>query len=526
VTPLPWTRLQGVLLGLVVAVGLCLGWLGRSPEISTGGDEATYIQLSESLQGGHYRDEYVLGAPRHAHYPPGMPAWLLAVRALPGDGLDVPRAANLLLLGLSALLLADGLRRIGFAWAGVGSAAVFLWNPLLLEIGATLHSEGLYILLSLLATWASLRIGEKAGSAWPLVAGMAAAAGFLTRSVGLGLLAGVGVAALAARRWRFATGLAVAGGAIVAGWFLYLRSAIPQTVANTYVADVALVAQSGAGLVDRVANSLRVYLGQVLPDLLELPMAAGTIADNVAVLLVLATVGLWGWTVLCRRWTAAAATAVAGAVILMLWVWPVDRLVLPLLPWLAASLLVGASALGRRLPSPLSHGVPPGLALLLAGLALRAAIPQAAQAMRCEWPDQYAGPGCVAEEERAFVQAVRELNDVLPPGAVIASAKPSTAWYFARRMVVPLEILRSAPDLEPSPAAALHPSGLTHLLLTPFTTLERNTIAPILRGQCTQLEVMHHTALGALVLGARPPGAVDACAALADFQQRFPPHDN
>lgn len=525
-SPHPWTRLQGGLLGLVIAVGLCLGWLGRSAEISTGGDEATYIQLSESLRSGHYRDEYILGAPLHAHYPPGMPAWLLAVRSLPGDDLDVPRAANLLLLGLAALLLADGLRRIGYGWAGIGAAAVFLWNPLLLEIGATLHSEALYIVLSLLATWASLRSRDRPGPGWPAVAGAAAAAGFLTRSVGLGLLAGIGVAALAARRWRFASGLAVAGGAVVAGWFLYLRSAIPQTVANTYVADVALVAQSGAGLVDRVMNSLRVYLGQVLPDLLELPMASGTMVDNLATLLILGGLGLWGWVILWRRWAAGAATVAAGAGILMLWVWPVDRLMLPLLPWLAATLMIGAAAIGRRLPSPLSRGLPLAVALVLAGLALRAAVPQAVRAMQCEWPDQYAGPGCVAEEERAFVAAVRQLNEVLPPGAVISSAKPSTTWYFARRSVVPVEILRNSPRLEPSSSGVLHPSGFTHLLLTPFTTLERNLIAPILRDHCAQLGLVHQAELGALVLGPRGPGAADACAELADFQERFPPRDN
>ena len=76
-------------LAVAVALGLWLGWQERLPEVSTGGDEAIYVALSHSLAQGHYRDEFLIGTPPHAKYPPGNPAWLLLLRTVAGPDLDL-----------------------------------------------------------------------------------------------------------------------------------------------------------------------------------------------------------------------------------------------------------------------------------------------------------------------------------------------------------------------------------------------------------------------------------------------------
>lgn len=152
-----WAPKQVGALAIVFAVCLALGWMVRLPELGTGEDEAVYLLLSESMASGHYRDEAVLGAPLHAKYPPGTSSWILLVHAVAGSGLDAVRIGNLLLLVLSGLFVADGWRRLGHPWIGIGAAAIALWNPFLLQVSTTLSSEPLFLALSTGALWAALR---------------------------------------------------------------------------------------------------------------------------------------------------------------------------------------------------------------------------------------------------------------------------------------------------------------------------------------------------------------------------------
>ena len=89
-----WSRPLSRALWAVLLLGVVIGWFARQPALTTGGDEATYVILSESLDQGQYRDEFVLGTPRHAKYPPGMPAWLLVLRHTLGDSPDVSVSVN------------------------------------------------------------------------------------------------------------------------------------------------------------------------------------------------------------------------------------------------------------------------------------------------------------------------------------------------------------------------------------------------------------------------------------------------
>src|SRR5690606_14963488 len=91
----PWSRAALVILAAVILLGAALGWAGRARAATLGGDEATYLALSTSLESGQYRDTFLVGNPPHAKYPPALPAWLLVVRTVAGPDLDVVRAVNL-----------------------------------------------------------------------------------------------------------------------------------------------------------------------------------------------------------------------------------------------------------------------------------------------------------------------------------------------------------------------------------------------------------------------------------------------
>src|SRR4026209_170496 len=99
------TKFRWVLLTLAVLVLLVFGWRGRELLGITSGDDLTCLALSKLLERGSYREDFLVGAPLHVKYPPGYPAWLVVVRGLSGENLDVIRGTNLALLAAFVLCL-------------------------------------------------------------------------------------------------------------------------------------------------------------------------------------------------------------------------------------------------------------------------------------------------------------------------------------------------------------------------------------------------------------------------------------
>jgi hypothetical protein len=502
-------------LALIVAVSVALAWFSRLGELTTGGDESMYVLLSRSLAEGHYRDTYLPDAPLHAQYPPGMPAWLLLIRAVLGASLDMARAANLVLVLAAGVLLADGLRRLGLAWPGVGAAALVLWNPSLLQITMTLHSEALFTFLSVLAVWAALRADQSTSAGWVVLAIIAAMASFMTRTAGVGVLAGIGLWTLASRRWWVAVSFGVASAALVLGWFAYLRAATPLTIAVTYISDLGFAARGLSAVSHRVGELIVFYLGTALPNMLNLPMIANTPADNAAWLLVLGACVLVGVVQLARSWPALPGALLGGTLVLLAWIYKVDRLLLALLPWLAIAALVGAGGIERRLHGGGKRWAAVSLWAILASSALAGSVEQLRAAQQCDRSDQFAAPGCTDDGERGYMLAVRALPGLLPPGAVVATVKPSVLAYSSGLRAAPMGTIIRNPSFRLEEDGSIHPSGATHILLSRFTGVEQFRLARALRPHCRVLHVVAEVVPGVLLLTVKAPGDFsDACAAL------------
>ena len=508
------------MLALVLGVSLLVGWMGRPPELGTGEDEAVYLLLSNALADGHYRDMHVPGAPLHAKYPPGTSVWILLVRAVAGGSLDAVRAGNLALIVLAGFLLADGWRRLGNPWLGIGAAAITVWNPFLLLIGTTLSSEPLFIAVSVGAVWATLRVPIRRGTRWAVVVGGLAIAGFLTRIAGIGLVAGIGCWGLAQKRWRFVAAFGTLAGAVVLGWFQYLSSAMAVTVAQTYAVDMP-------GGVNpefvNLAHSAFTYTATIVPYLLGLPTVPNTVVDNLVHMMMLLGAGVTGTWLILKRWPAGGWTLLASSGVLIVWSWASERLVLPLLPWIGSSVLVGTMFIASKLPSRIGRALPIGLCVALASLALTGSVQRVAASRACSVPDQYALASCARPGERALVQAARALRDSGPSGTTLVTTKPSTVHFFSGRTVFPLEVYyRSGRLLQTLSDEGPSGEGLL-MLLTQLTPLERNLVAPILLQHCRRLEVADRFGLGALLL--RVParqGTANACEALEEYSREFP----
>ncbi len=512
-----WTRLQLSLLILLVVSGFLLGWSGRITELRWGEDEAVYTSLSHSLEAGHYRDTYLVGSPLHSKYPPGFPALIAIVHRIAGPGLDPILLVNYTLFLVALLLVADSLRMIGQPWLGVGTVATLALNRTYLLGAAEVFSDPFFTFLVAVSLWAALKAELRPRSRWVIVAVLAALGSFAVRTAGVAVMAAFVMWLLLRRRWSDAALFCASVVVVAGGWFAYIARAQAHTVALGYASDLASSDGTTGALISRVVSNGFAYVTRIVPSALELPVVQGVIVDNVAWLLIELFFGVFGFLVLTRYWAPAAVYLLASVGMLLLWPWPIDRLYLPLLPWVVATLLLGAAQFGRlflRL-RPESAGLV--IACVLAVFGLSAQLREGRLQRSCNGGGRLTRPECAPDDERSLLAATYYVRDSLPRDAVIVTGKPATMNYYTGRKTLPMRVVGQWAN--PSPAAQEYKAA-THVLLSKLVGAEQQA-APILLANCANLRLLTRFPPNTLLfqVTAVADSASSACTALRAYRK-------
>lgn len=518
-----WTRAARWALGAVLLAGAILGWTSRGAAVPVYGDAAIYMSLAESLGHGNYRDAYIVGEPPHAQYPPGMAAWVLAVQTLTGGGLDPVLGANLLLLLLSGLLVADAVRRLATPWLGVAAAAIVVFNEPLLFLVAQPRAEVLFLGCASVALYAMLRDEHAPGGRWAYLAIAASIGAFLTRSAGVALLPAIVVAFLLRRRFREAAIATIAGGTVIASWFAYTRWAEKLTIGQTYAADFAHVAPASAPV--RIAlhaiSNAREYVARLSAGVFQIPDVPAQPLDNaVLALLLLVPILIGAWT-LRERWRAAMFYLVCSAAMLAVFPWVEVRFASVLLPWLVAALLVGLLTVGQRRGPVIAATV----GALLAGIAIVPSVQAARLATACRASAPFVDPRCYRAADRSYVDAANYIRTQLAADVIIAASKPAAIHLLTGHPTLPLEYFART-----GAERLLAPSNhATAIILSRHMPYEIEVVAPALGRLCRELVVLGEYPEWTVLLGVRalaPAGAPDACEKLSAWQASVPPYDD
>ncbi len=512
-------RHWAVVMGLLVAA-TAVGWKTRAPDVGVGGDEATYIALSHSLDQGRYRDEFIAGSPLHAKYPPGNPLWIGAIRRLAGPSLEWLRGANLGLLILVALLVGDAVRRLAGPWPGVLSVGLVSLCPSLLDVSGTGLSEAPFVIVTVAALWVAFR-GDGRSDRDPWIVSALAFASFLIRTAGVALVVAIGIEALRRRRFRFALIYGVLSIVIVGGWFAYGVQVAGTTGGSTYSADLRHIGRPGLEAPHgRALGFLVQTLGNITGYLHAMPWALGIpglhrIGADLPFIVLLIVVATIGFFVLARRWPLAAIHALVYGVVLVVWPWMDERLMFPVIPVVSAALVLGGLGVANALPKRMAAGVY-GL-LILAPLVVGASsLVRNRSMLNCDRTNPYDDPDCFGPDARGLVAAARLIGANAADSTVVATAKPATVFYFSGHRTVPLKRLTAT---EPSSGTKGGWFGGVDLIL--LSRVDRGVGDPgsvaMLQRHCSDLEVSVPLSLGALILAPRSPHATgaNACAALA-----------
>jgi hypothetical protein len=329
-------------------------------------DGLQYLTAKSVAQGNGYRIQSLPENPAETKFPPLSSLYLSIVWVINPNFPSNLRAASffcwvtlVLLLGLSwayyALLEMP-------AWRVSLLAALLAINPYMILFGVTPFSEVLFTCFVLAALiLADLILTKPNEIHWVILAGLVASAAYLTRTAGIVLL----IAVPAWLWWwrgqlrnAIAFALAMLPGIVI--WTLWTRFSMYKTQDATliYYIDYLRGHSMSVGL-DNLAVVMWKNLDQtlysigslILPKVVDLPVVK-------ILTQVLAVAAIFGIVRMVRKgiMVAYALFALLSAVILLIWHFPPnERLVLPLLPLVAAGLVTELEQLGRNIKGAFAH---------------------------------------------------------------------------------------------------------------------------------------------------------------------------
>jgi hypothetical protein len=341
-------------------------------------DDGVYVMLGKSLaRGTGYRLTYLVGAPVAVKYPPGLPA-LLAIPWALGGTLGAVRATvailNPIACGLAAALIWwIGRRDLALSRFPLAVAAI---GPLLLDQSIQYYSIPLtepYFLLGWAAAAAlTVTVTSISGA---VALGLVLAAATLFRSAGLVLIPAC-LAALALRRvpWRVVAVGAVCAVAPLIVWGIVHGRLIAQGPLSSSPDEVSYwtlipfgSAQLPAYLLHVLRNNARAYQLELSGTLAGPPVVGDLLVLGWVVAVVVGSVLSW------RRAPVITLTAAASLAVIMIWPFPQDRLLLPVIPFAGLLVAFAIQAGTTRLAARLGVVVPLALAIVALVVGLRQA---------------------------------------------------------------------------------------------------------------------------------------------------------
>lgn len=424
-------------LPIFLASYVILSLLVFDPKPYTGGDNAVYVTLAESIASGQgFRNLHQPGQTAHTLYPFGFPLLLAPIVLLLGK--------NILIMKL--LIVACGVGAAFFFWRiahralgenGAWAGLVFLALPVLVTFNHWVLSEMPFLLFALASIHLLTRYVEERGPWWCLAAGVGLATySFFIRTAGIALVLGVIVYLAARRRYR----------ELLLFVLVFLAVFLPWQLRNSHVPTEGgyleqLLARdpyqmergraSLAELVLRIKDNFILFAFTIVPWVFVSWVTDPTVLRVIGALLL--PIFILGSVLRARKWGLLEAYGVFSLGTLLLWpkVWSSERFLLTVLPVMIVAFCQGIVWLGRRF----------GVRYLMAGVVLVVLSMGAYQYWRLarvavrdnqDWlrGDRYAG---YPADWRRYFETIDWIDRAVPEQAIIMARKPEFVYLNSGR---------------------------------------------------------------------------------------------
>ncbi|MEA1997369.1 MAG: phospholipid carrier-dependent glycosyltransferase [Gemmatimonadota bacterium] len=352
---------QVLLVSLFFNLVLCLALFDPKPH--TGGDNASYIILAESIlrSGDGYSDNITPGPPKpHTQYPFGYSLLLAPLIALAGRSVVLLKLFSVLMAVGSVAVFSRLLRRISppLVWAALTLAAAL--NPVIVEYSHGILSEIVFLFFSLLALCLLLeseeeeqgRMGKKF---WMALIAVAFTAHI--RSAGAGFVIAVFVYYALRRRWRTLAVFTLSMVLLLSPWMI--RNRIVRQDDSGYVGQLFMKnpyapEEGAAGVSDlavRFIENVGIYSGSEVGRVIlgtvgfsREDLLVKIVSITAAILLVAGLIGRLAGGV---RVLEVYLIVYFGVVLIWPEVWSDVRFILPVAPLILYYTVQGAVLAGR-----------------------------------------------------------------------------------------------------------------------------------------------------------------------------------
>jgi hypothetical protein len=472
----------------VGAAALAAGIVAIDPSpVGAVHDDAGYVVLARSLATGHgYRNLNLPGSPASIHVPPGYPAFLAllwwADPVFPNN-LVLFKAANLVLLGLAAVLLARFAqsRVLDAAWA-VGTGVVAAISIPMLIVGSLLLSEALFFLVVIALLPALESFAERPSAVWRALAlGAGIAVCSLVRSHGIALLPGVLLVLAVRRRWRDAALVTAATIVCLAPWQVWAglhAGAVPAPLEGAYGSYASWwvrgAREMGASMIPAtlaktVPESTRTFAALFSP-------AIGPLARAVTIVS-LAALAAAGVRATWRRIPVTVLFMTGYFAIVLLWPFPPTRFIWGLWPLILLVIAAGARDVMAAARASLPRGE--NVFARIGGFANVAAFAWVAigygmyevRGIRGNWWSSI--PRLNAPR---IMWVARWIATNTEPGDVVATEDDGAVYLYTGRLTVPVLAFTAAQYFHDRSAAENVAEGLAPILAAyPVRTIVAGT---------------------------------------------------
>jgi hypothetical protein len=331
---------------------LVLSVLLFDPKISSGGDNAVYMILTESMISGKgYRDIHLPEEPHHTLYPFGFPLLLVLPMLIFGRNVFIFKLL-ILLAGLGMMYFIYAIGRHLFKEKINIMLSFCLSIPIFTVYNHWILTEIPYLCLSLGAVYFFLKASTDNRILYYISFFLATYATFI-RTVGVALVISMVLILILKKQFKYAGILAVMFLLIFIPWqtrnagISHEAGYIEQLLAK-YPYDLELGVVGFSDFVRRVWNNLIFYSFLIIPTTMMPIIKSGMISIGVGSFLVMVTV--LGLITRLRKMSVIELYFMLSCVILLAWptIWSSKRLLLPFLPLFIIYFYYGLVWLGKK----------------------------------------------------------------------------------------------------------------------------------------------------------------------------------
>lgn len=322
------------------------------PAVGTFQDDGLYLATAKSLAEDQGYSIQSLPQPLpQTKYPPLFPLLISLIwRLCPQfpDNLPFLRLVSLACTWGWVLLVWKFVSRdLGRREAAIWIAGITLTCPMTTYLSASLLSEPLFAFTSTLCIVLVVRLSRGSADATYLygaLIGLAAAAAFNTRTIGVALFPVVLLDLLRNRRWRCMMGFCLTIALFCLPWLLWQSGhPIPEDPLLAYYTKGSYAGWNvlNGGTKGYLTN----VVGANLMGMLMAPLALWQVSfpwSHLAGLMLTIASGVGLFRIVASRFSACATWVIATSGVLLFWAWPPFRFLAPLIPFLLIGIVLSA----------------------------------------------------------------------------------------------------------------------------------------------------------------------------------------